>query len=63
MKNLKIFNNNEIKYNLYYRFRIKFNDIIEFNVVEIDINTKIDITKSFRLLLIFINLIQTFLIL
>ena len=58
IKNLKILNNNKIKYNLYYRFRVKFDNIIEFNIVEIDINIKINIIESFRLLLIFINLIQ-----
>jgi len=42
-----MFNNNKIKYNLYYRSRIKFDNIIESSIVEIDINTKIDITKSF----------------
>ncbi len=52
-----MFNNNKIKYNLYYRSRVKFDNIIEFNIVKIDINIKINITKSSRLLLIFINLI------
>jgi hypothetical protein len=58
-----MFNNNEIKYNLYYRSRIKFNNIIESNIVEIDINTKIDIIKIARLLLISMNSIQILLIL
>jgi len=58
-----MFNNNKIKYNLYYKSRVKFNNIIKFSVVKIDINTKIDIIESFQLLLISINLIQIFLIL
>ncbi len=49
--------NNKIKYNLYYGFRVKFNNIIESNIVEIDINIEINIIESFRLLLISINLI------
>jgi len=40
-------NNNEIKYNLYYKSQIKFNNIIEFNVIEIDINININIIESF----------------
>jgi len=36
-----MFNNNEIKYNLYYRSRIKLNNIIKSNIVEINIHTKI----------------------
>jgi len=63
IKSLRIFNNNEIKYNLYYRSRVKFDNIIKSNIVEININIKIDTTKSFRFLLISINLIQAFLIL
>jgi len=39
-------NNNEIKYNLYYIFSIDFDNIIEFNIVEIDINIKIDILNT-----------------
>jgi len=58
-----MFNNNKIKYNLYYRSQIKFNNIIKSSVVEIGINIKINIIESFRLLLISINSIQTFLIL
>jgi hypothetical protein len=50
-----MFNNNKIKYNLYYRSRVEFNNIIESNVVKIDINIKIDIIESFQLLLISIN--------
>ncbi len=45
-----MFNNNKIKYNLYYISSINFDNIIEFNIVEININTKIDIlntTKNF----------------
>ncbi len=56
-------NNNEIKYNLYYRSRVKFDNIIESSIVKIDINTKINIIESFRLLLISMNSIQTFSIL
>jgi len=51
-------NNNKIKYNLYYKSRIKFDNTIKSNVIEIDINIKIDIIESSQLLLIFINLIQ-----
>ncbi len=39
-------NNNNIKYNLYYRSRVKFDNIIESNIVEIDINIKINIIES-----------------
>ena len=46
IKSLKIFNNNKIKYNLYYRFRVKFNNVVESNIVEIDINININITKN-----------------
>ncbi len=45
-----MFNNNKIKYNLYYIFLINFDNTIEFNIVKIDINIKINIlntTKSF----------------
>lgn len=46
-------NDNEIKYNLYYIFRVNCNDIIEFSIFKIDINIKLNTLntlKSFRLL-------------
>jgi hypothetical protein len=46
IKNLKMLNNNNIKYNLYYRSRVKFDNIIESNIVEIDINIKINIIEN-----------------
>ena len=43
-------NKNKIKYNLYYISLINFDNIIEFNIVKININIKINIlntTKNF----------------
>jgi len=41
-------NNNKINYNLYYIFSINFNNIIEFNIVKIDINIKINILNTLK---------------
>jgi len=43
-----MFNNNKIKYNLYYIFLINFNNIIEFSIVKININIKIDILNTLK---------------
>jgi len=37
-----MFNNNEIKYNLYYIFSINFDNTIESSIVEINIKIKIN---------------------
>jgi len=58
--------NNKIKYNLYYISSINFDNIIEFNIVKIDINIKIDILnilEGSQLSFIFINSIETLLML
>jgi len=63
---LKIFNKNKIKYNLYYISLINFDNIIKLNIVEIDINIKINIlntAKSFLFLFISIDSIKILLIL
>jgi len=59
-------NNNEIKYSLYYISSINFDNIIKLNIVEININIKIDILNTLEsslFSLIFINSIKTFLML
>jgi len=38
--------NNKIKYNLYYISSINFDNIIKLNIVEININIKIDILNT-----------------